>query len=113
MRRKFMYSAIIFAATVILAACNAADTAMNSNSQNFSATAAATPEKVYPDGVRRITTSELETLLREGKAFVVDVRNQDSYDLGHIPGARLMPSGEILDHIDELPRDKTIVTYCS
>jgi rhodanese-related sulfurtransferase len=33
--------------------------------------------------------------------------------MGHIPGATLIPAGEVLDHISELPRDKTIVTYCA
>jgi rhodanese-related sulfurtransferase len=55
----------------------------------------------------------LEAMLKNGEAIVVDVRNQASYDIGHIPGAKLIPSGEILNHVNELPRDKTIVTYCS
>jgi ArsR family transcriptional regulator len=63
--------------------------------------------------VRRITTSELETLIKEGRAYVVDVRSQDSYDMGHIPGSRLIPANDIVKHIDQLPRDKMIVTYCS
>ena len=33
--------------------------------------------------------------------------------MGHIPGSRLIPAGEISNHVNELPRDKTIVTYCS
>ena len=51
--------------------------------------------------------------MKEGKAYVVDVRNQDSYDMGHIPGSRLIPASLVGNHINELPRDKTIVTYCS
>ena len=65
------------------------------------------------DGVRRVTTVELQDLINKGQAFVVDVRNQASYDAGHIKGARLIPNTEILSHAKELPRDKTIVTYCS
>jgi ArsR family transcriptional regulator len=52
-------------------------------------------------------------MVKDGTAIVVDVRNQAAYDLGHIPGSRLIPAGEILNHISELPRDKMIVTYCS
>jgi rhodanese-related sulfurtransferase len=33
--------------------------------------------------------------------------------MGHIPGAHLIPAGDILNHLNELPRNKTIVTYCS
>ena len=112
MRLKILYSAMLLAAAVILAACNAVDTAVKSHSQNSNTTPVG-PETIYPDGARRITTGELETLMKEGKVFLVDVRTQDAYDLGHIPGSKLIPAGEILNHVNELPRDKMIVTYCA
>ena len=107
--RSTFFLALIVAAAVVLGSCNAVDNGANV----VSTKPAATPETVYPDGARRITTAELETLLKNGKAFVVDVRNQESYDIAHIPGSRLIPAGEILNHVNSLPRDKTIVTYCS
>ena len=55
----------------------------------------------------------MEAMVKNGQAIIVDVRNQVAYDMGHIPGAKLIPEGEILNHLNELPRDKTIVTYCS
>jgi 3-mercaptopyruvate sulfurtransferase SseA len=70
-------------------------------------------QTVYADGARRITIVEAQDLIKKGQAFVVDVRNQESYDSGHIPGSKLIPAGEILNHLDELPKDKTIITYCS
>ena len=112
MRLKFLYSAIIVAAAIILTACNAVDTAVQTNSNNANNTPLG-PETIYPDGARRITTAELETLIKEGRAYVVDVRTQDVFDVGHIPGSKLIPAGEILNHVNELPRDKMIVTYCS
>ena len=42
----------------------------------------------------------------------VDV-DTTAYDQGHIKGARLIPMTEIQNHLSELPKDKTIVTYCS
>jgi 3-mercaptopyruvate sulfurtransferase SseA len=104
-----MYAALIFAAAVVLASCNAVDIPVNSSSQ----TPVNSPERAHADDARRITTIELEQLLKDGKAFVVDVRNQDSYDMGHIPGSHLIPAGDIANHLNELPGDKTIVTYCS
>ena len=109
MRLKIVCSGMILVAIVILAACNAKDMTANQNSSNTPIG----PETTYADGARRITTGELETLMKEGKAYVVDVRFEDSYNLGHIPGSHLIPAGEILDHVNELPRDKMIVTYCS
>jgi 3-mercaptopyruvate sulfurtransferase SseA len=108
MRLKFLSSAMILVATAILAACNA-----NDHSAFIDKKTASGPDTVYADGARRVTIAELEAMMKDGTAVVVDVRNQASYDLGHIPGSRLIPAGEILNHINELPRDKTIVTYCS
>lgn len=112
MRLKFLYSVMILIAAVVLAACNGVDTAVRTDSQNANTTPVG-PETIYPDGARRITTGELETLIKEGKAFIVDVRSQDAFDMGHIPGSKLIPAGEVLNHVNELPKDKTIVTYCS
>ena len=108
MRLKVFYLATILAA-VMLVACNAVDTPVATNVPKPSNN----PQTANPDGARRITIEEFEALRKEGKAFVVDVRNQAAYDVGHIPGARLIPAGEIGNHVNELPRDKTIVTYCS
>jgi rhodanese-related sulfurtransferase len=63
--------------------------------------------------VRRITTVELQDLISKGQAYVVDVRNEESYKLGHVRGAKLIPNTQIGERSKELPRDKTIVTYCS
>jgi 3-mercaptopyruvate sulfurtransferase SseA len=111
MRLKYVYSAMILMTAIIFAACNAVEDNVKSPTQNSNALGG--PETIYPDGARRVTTAELETLIKEGKAFVVDVRSQDSYDMGHIPGSKLIPVGEILNHVNELPRDKMIITYCS
>jgi 3-mercaptopyruvate sulfurtransferase SseA len=98
---------MILVAVAILAACNATDKGPSA----FKTPSG--PETVYADGARRVTIEELESMLKDGTAIVIDVRNQASYDLGHIPGSRLIPAGDILNHINELPRDKMIVTYCS
>ena len=112
MHLKFIYSALILAAMVALAAWNAVDTTVSTNS-NTKVKPSIGPETTYADGARRITTDELETLMKEGKVFLVDVRLEDAYNVAHIPGATLIPAGDILKHLDQFPRDKMIVTYCS
>jgi rhodanese-related sulfurtransferase len=100
---------MVFAAAAVFAACNAVDHVANSNTKPIPQG----PETVYADGARRVTIEELEAMMKDGSALVIDVRSQDAYNVGHIPGSRLIPAGEILNHIGELPRDRTIVTYCS
>jgi predicted sulfurtransferase len=106
MRHKFLFLLLALVTTAILISCNAASKTNQQKTQ-------LEPPTTYADGARRITLQEFDALVKNNEAFVVDVRNQAAYDLGHIPGAKLIPSGEILNHINELPRDKMIVTYCS
>ena len=109
MRLKYIFGLMIFAAALVFAACNAVDQVANSNTKPVPPG----PDTVYADGAKRVTIEEMEAMVKDGTAIVVDVRNQAAYDQGHIPGSRLIPAGEILNHISELPRDKMIVTYCS
>jgi len=110
MRLTFYFGLIVVAA-VVFAACNAVDQTVNSNAKPAGTVPGS--DTVYADGARRVTADELTALMKNGEVVVIDVRNQASFDIGHIPGAKLIPSGEILNHLNELPRDKTIVTYCS
>ncbi|HJX90164.1 MAG TPA: rhodanese-like domain-containing protein [Pyrinomonadaceae bacterium] len=67
----------------------------------------------YADGAPRITIVELQQKIKDNKVFIVDVRDQASFDAGHLPGSKLIPAAQILNHLDELPKNKLIVTYCS
>ena len=65
------------------------------------------------DGVRRITLAAAREAVAQGKAIIVDVRGEDSYNAGHIKGARWIYLNDIGSRAGELPRDKMIITYCS
>jgi 3-mercaptopyruvate sulfurtransferase SseA len=110
--RPKLYSLIVLAAAAIFAACNGIDQTVTHNAPAKPQSSLG-PETTYADGARRVTTAELETLIKNGEVLVLDVRNQAMFDTGHIPGSKLIPAGEILNHVNELPRDKMIVTYCS
>lgn len=43
---------------------------------------------------------------------LVDVRGQAEWEAGHIPGSRNVPLGYLRDHLDELPREGTLVLSC-
>ena len=65
------------------------------------------------DGTPRITPQEVLTLVRRRKAVLVDVRGLDTYKYRHIKGALSIPVEQIEARLKELPRGKTIATYCS
>ena len=102
--------AIILFAAMVFAACNAVDTKVRSQARNANI---ATPEQQASDGIKRITTAELDELMKQGKVVVVDVRSQSMWDAGHIRGAKWISVTEIANRTNELPKDKQIVTYCS
>ena len=45
-------------------------------------------------------------------AMVVDVRNRSEHIAGNIPGSYQLSGGRVMWHLDKLPTDGTIVTYC-
>ena len=47
-----------------------------------------------------------------GRAVVVDVREQDEWNAGHIPGAIHIPLGQLADRTGELPTDRPIIAAC-
>jgi rhodanese-related sulfurtransferase len=50
--------------------------------------------------------------MRDAGAFVLDVREPDEYATGHIPGATLIPLGQLPTRLAEVPRDRTVVVVC-
>ena len=103
---------IVLLGAIIFVGCNSAENKISEFAQK--ADSKGTPAPAAPgDSARRITVAEATALLDKGQAVVIDVRNQAAYDQAHIRGSKLIAAGEILNHINELPRDKTIVTYCS
>ena len=71
------------------------------------------PGQANDADARRITPDEVRELLKKSKAVIVDVRGEAPYKAGHIKGALLIPLAEIGERAKELPKDKTIVTYCT
>jgi rhodanese-related sulfurtransferase/rubrerythrin len=43
---------------------------------------------------------------------LLDVRQPKEYEQAHIPGARLIPLGELPQRLDELNREKEVIVYC-
>jgi hypothetical protein len=65
------------------------------------------------DGIARITPASAREAVEKGRAVIVDVRSEDSYNAGHVKGARWINLNEIEARVKDLPRDKMIITYCS
>jgi adenylyltransferase/sulfurtransferase len=64
-------------------------------------------------GIPEMSPHELKRRMDAGEAFeLVDVREPFEYEIARIDGARLIPLGEITEHLDELDREQPIVLHC-
>jgi NADPH-dependent 2,4-dienoyl-CoA reductase/sulfur reductase-like enzyme/rhodanese-related sulfurtransferase len=66
---------------------------------------------VAADTVRGDTTPVYVEQIPEG-AFLLDVRQPEESAEGTVPGAVMIPLGQLRDRLSELPRDRQIVTCC-
>ena len=64
------------------------------------------------DQLEPVAATELVTRLREGSVVLLDVRPEDEYGLGHLPGAQNIPLRQLEQRLAELPRKQEIVAYC-
>ncbi|MDF2809982.1 MAG: ArsR family transcriptional regulator [Microvirga sp.] len=59
-----------------------------------------------------IPREELLERLQDGSVTLLDVRPEDEFALGHLPGALNVPLSELERRLSELPKDQEIVAYC-
>ena len=65
------------------------------------------------NGVELLTKEELaKRLRRKDDLLVLDVRPEQEYAAGHVPGAVSIPVPELKRRLKELPKSKEIVAYC-
>ena len=66
-----------------------------------------------PASAQELEPRELAARLAVGEQLLlVDVREPYEWEIAHLPGAELIPLGELPDAIGRLPRDQELVIYC-
>lgn len=69
-------------------------------------------EDMITDKTNPVYWRELRDIEMENK-FLLDVRTQDEFALGSLPGAVNIPLDELRDRMSELPKDRMIYTFCA
>jgi ArsR family transcriptional regulator len=64
------------------------------------------------DSLEPVSRESLLGRLEDGSVLLLDVRPQDEFNLGHLPGALNIPFAELERRLAELPKDTRIVAYC-
>ena len=96
-------AALVLAAAAVVAACSPS-------------TPTAAPVASAPAGAVDALPAEVSVAdasgLRDAGAFMLDVRQPDEWAAGHIPGATLIPLGELGSRLAEVPRSQKVVVVC-
>lgn len=66
----------------------------------------------YPQ-VERVSLQDAKVAYDAGTAVFVDVRGDDFYNSGHIPGALSIAEAELENRFSELDPNDWIITYCT
>jgi rhodanese-related sulfurtransferase len=66
--------------------------------------------------ITKVTADEIQERLRRGESFTfIDARNEKAWSAAQakLPNAMRIPAEEIEQHLAEIPRDRTVITYCT
>jgi rhodanese-related sulfurtransferase/DNA-binding transcriptional ArsR family regulator len=64
------------------------------------------------DELEPVSRAELTQRMKKGLVTVIDMRPEDEFALGHVPGARNVPLGDLKRYMSKLDRKTEIVAYC-
>jgi rhodanese-related sulfurtransferase/predicted transcriptional regulator len=64
------------------------------------------------DDLEPVSRAELTKRMKQGLVTVLDVRPEDEFALGHLPGARNVPLTQLKRQLAKLDRKIEIVAYC-
>jgi rhodanese-related sulfurtransferase len=64
----------------------------------------------------RVTVDEVKKRMERGEEFTfVDTRNPQAWSEAKtkLPGALRIPAEEVEQHFAQIPRDRSVITYCT
>ena len=62
--------------------------------------------------MKEVTVQELKQMFDSKEDFqLIDVRESYEYDIANL-GGELIPVGTILDHVEKISKEKTVVVHC-
>lgn len=64
------------------------------------------------DALEPVSRDDLVARLRDKRVTVLDVRSEDEFALGHLPGALNIPFAELERRLRELPKNREVIAYC-
>jgi rhodanese-related sulfurtransferase len=62
---------------------------------------------IDPSELKKLTEHPVDSI------WIIDVRSEKAYANGHIPTAKSFPAGNIMNRLNEIPRNKYLIIYCT
>jgi rhodanese-related sulfurtransferase len=62
--------------------------------------------------IESVDAADWAVWAEENQAVLLDVRQPQEWGYGTLPGATLIPMTEIVERIEEIPRDRSILCVC-
>lgn len=65
------------------------------------------------DRIPAIHVNQIRERIAQNEKFtILDVRKEEEFERGHLKGALNVYLGHVLDRLDDIPRDRPVVTFC-
>ncbi len=127
MKMRFFTGVLVTCSLLFVSGCATPQKAPPSAAQAPAPVVAEAPKQVPQDPALRITTAEVkalfaqefgdktlikETLEKNTRFLLVDVRPKVRYEEGHVPGAISIPTPMLEANLDKLPKDRLVIFYC-
>lgn len=87
--------------------------ALQSGAKPTPAAVVPTPDETAIAAIERVPLEEAKAAFDQGSAVFIDVRGTGGYQVGHVPGAVLIPLNEMESRLGELDPNDWIITYCT
>ena len=62
---------------------------------------------IDPTALKKLVDNPVDSI------WIIDVRSEKAYLNGHIPTAKSFPSENIMSRLNEIPKDKYLIIYCT
>jgi phage shock protein E len=102
------YIVLLFVLSSLLVGCATPTPAAPEDAPQVASTTATQLAALPAD----VTPKMVDELRTTGEIVIIDVREPDEFATGRIPGATLIPLGELANRTDEVPTDVPVVMVC-
>jgi hydroxyacylglutathione hydrolase len=79
----------------------------------FAVTAATRLSEDRRSRIQQVTPADLAAMRGDSVPVVIDVRNDNEWNDGHLPSALHIPLGHLTDRLSELPKGSPVVMQCA